>query len=102
MFKKDNRYITRGINEEVDVRLQLAMWSLIDTLKEDRKVKLDYLQIFRIENENNCIKIEHEQEIPKYKGTHILDIGGIEVNEGIKVYVIDSGEYSTMLFPDEY
>ena len=30
MFKKDNRYVTRDINEEVDIRLQLIMWSMID------------------------------------------------------------------------
>ena len=30
MFKKDNRYVTRGINEQVDIRLQLIMWSMID------------------------------------------------------------------------
>ena len=29
MFKKGNRYVTRGINEEVDIRLQLIMWSMI-------------------------------------------------------------------------
>lgn len=102
MFKKDNRYVTRGISEEVDIRLQLAMWSLIDTLKEDGKVKMDYLQIFKIENENNFVKIEHEQEVPKYRNIHILDIADIKVNGKIKVYVIDSEEYSTMLFPEEY
>ncbi len=27
MFKnKSNRYITRGVNREVDIRLQLLMW----------------------------------------------------------------------------
>ena len=25
MFKKDNRYVTRGVNEEVDIRLQLFL-----------------------------------------------------------------------------
>lgn len=30
MFNKNNRYVTRGINEEVDIRLQLIMWSMID------------------------------------------------------------------------
>ncbi|MDU5260893.1 MAG: DUF960 family protein [Clostridium celatum] len=30
MFKKDKRYVTRGVNEEVDIRLQLIMWSMID------------------------------------------------------------------------
>lgn len=102
MFKKDNRYITRGINEEIDIRLQLAMWSIIDTLKEDKKIKLDYLQVFKIEHENNFIKIEHEQEVPKYKNTHILEAYDIKVNKKVKVYVIDSGDYSTMLFPSEY
>ena len=102
MFKKENRYVTRGINEEIDIKIQLAIWSLIDILKEDGKVKLDYLQIFKIEHENNFIKIEHEQEVPKYKSTHILAVDGIKVNGKIKVYVIDSGECSTMLFSEEY
>ena len=30
MFKKDNRYVTRGVNEEVDIRLQLMIWSMLD------------------------------------------------------------------------
>ncbi|EEH99699.1 hypothetical protein CSBG_03325 [Clostridium sp. 7_2_43FAA] len=51
MFKKDNRYVTRGVNEEVDVRLQLIMWSMIDKLKDEGNVELDYLQIFRIRKE---------------------------------------------------
>ena len=34
MFKKDNRYVTRGVNEKVDIRLQVIMWSMIDELKE--------------------------------------------------------------------
>lgn len=27
MFKKNNRYATRGVNEELDIRLQLIMWT---------------------------------------------------------------------------
>ena len=34
MFKEDNRYVTRGVNEEVDIRLQLIIWSIIDKTKE--------------------------------------------------------------------
>ena len=33
MFKKENRYVTRGVSDEVDIRLQLAMWTLIDILR---------------------------------------------------------------------
>ena len=38
MFKKDNRYVTRGVNEEVDIRLQLIMWSMIDKLEEMKEI----------------------------------------------------------------
>lgn len=34
MYKKDNRYVTRAVNEEEYVRLQLAMRSMIDKLKD--------------------------------------------------------------------
>lgn len=27
MFKKNKRYVTRGVNEELDIRLQLIMWT---------------------------------------------------------------------------
>ena len=30
MFKKESRYITRGANEKLDLRLQLILWSMID------------------------------------------------------------------------
>ena len=28
MFKKDNRYVTRGVNDEVDIRIQMIIWSM--------------------------------------------------------------------------
>ena len=96
MFKKDNRYVTRGVNEEVDIRLQLIMWSMIDKLKDEESVELDYLQVFKIRKEGEKIVINQSQEVPEYSFTYEIEI------EDIKVYVIDSGEYSTMLFPSEY
>ena len=35
MFKKESRYITRGANEKLDLRLQLIIWSMIDKLNEE-------------------------------------------------------------------
>lgn len=72
MFSKSNRYVTRGVNEEVDIRLQLIMWSMIDKLKSEGNVEIDYLKVFKIRK------------------------------EGIKVYIIDNGDCSIMLFPWEY
>ncbi|SDP73187.1 DUF960 family protein [Clostridium gasigenes] len=30
MFKKNNRYVTRGINNQISLHLQLIMWGLIE------------------------------------------------------------------------
>ena len=102
MFKKDNRYVTRGVNEEVDIRLQLIMWSMIDKLKDEESVELDYLQVFKLRKEGNKIIINQSQEVPKYSSTYEIELEDIQLDDEIKVYVIDSGEYSTMLFPSEY
>ncbi len=102
MFKKDNRYVTRGGNEEGDIRLQLIMWSMIDKLKDEGKVEQDYLQVFNIRKEGKRIVINQSQEVPEYSCTYEIDIEDIQIEDEIKVYVIDSGEYSTMLFPSEY
>ena len=102
MFKKDNRYVTRGLNEEVDIRLQLIMWSMIDKLNDEGNVELDYLQVFKLRKEGNKIVINQSQEVPEYSCTYEIEIEDIQIEGEIKVYVIDSGEYSTMLFPSEY
>lgn len=102
MFKKNNRYVTRGVNEEVDIRLQLTIWSMIDKLKDKGNVELDYLQVFKIRKEGNNIVINQSQEVPKYSCTYEIEIEEIQIDDEIKVYVIDSGDYSTMLFPYEY
>ena len=102
MFKKDNRYVTRGVNEEVDIRLQLMIWSMLDKLKDEGNVELDYLQVFRIRKEGNKIVINQSKEVPEYLCTYEIEIEDIQIEGEIKVYVIDSGEYSTMLSPSEY
>ena len=102
MIKKDNRYATRGVNEKVDIRLQLIIWSMLDKLKDEGNVELDYLQIFKIRKEVNNVVINQSQEVPEYSCTYEVESEDIQIDDGIKVYVIDSGEYSTMLFPNEY
>ncbi len=101
MFK-NNRYVTRCVNEKVDIRLQLIIWSMIDKLKDKGNVELDYLQIFKIRKEGNKIVINQSQEVPEYSCTDEIELEDIQIDDEIKVYVIDSGEYSTMLFPSEY
>ena len=101
MFKKENRYITKGVNEKLDLRLQLILWSMIDKLNEEGK-ELDYLQVFKVRKCKEGIVIEHSQEVPEYKEKYVIDLENIEVNGNIKVFVIDDNEYSTMMLAEEY
>ena len=103
MFKKDKRYVTRGVNEEVDVRLQLIIWSMIDKLRGEGNIELDYLQVFRIRKEGNKIVINQSQEVPEYSYTYEIELEDIQIDDEIKLYVIDNGvEGSIILFPWEY
>ena len=102
MFKKDNRYVTRGVNEEVDIRIQMIIWSMIDNLKGKGNIELDYLQVFKLRKEGNKIVINQSQEVPEYSCTYEIEVEDVQLDDEIKVYVIDSGEYSTMLFPSQY
>lgn len=90
MFNKNNRYVTRGVNEEVDIRLQLIIWSMIDKLKSEEKIQLYYLQIFKIRKEGSEIVINQSQEVPEYSCTYEIEIEDIRIDDVIKVYVIDN------------
>lgn len=94
----NSRYLTKGINEEVPLNLQILLWSMIDTLL----IEKDYLQVFKIKiiNKNaNLIEIVHMQEQPEYKKI-IQAVAKVE--REMKIYVIDDGENTTMLFAEEY
>ena len=101
MFNKENRYVSRGANSVIHIGLQLIIWNLIDELK--RKKEVDYLQIFRISKEDDKkIILEHEQEVPKYKEKYSIELSDIKITGAIKVYVIDSVDYSTMILAEDY
>ena len=102
MFNESNRYITRGVNENIDIRLQLIMWSMIDKLKQEKKIKVDYLQVFNLRRDGSSIIIEHSQECPNYKKVYSILDEDIEFSGKEKIFVIDSEDYSTMLLAEEY
>lgn len=101
MFNQENRYLTKGINEYLDIRLQIRIWNLIDELKE--LMEVDYLQIFRISKINNSkIEIVHQQEIPEYEAIYEIDSQDIVLESDAKIYVISENDYAVMLFSEEY
>lgn len=98
MFDKENRYITRGINEKIDLSLQILLWNLVD----DLKVEKDYLQVFKLSRVGDVVNIEHTQEVPDYKACVKVNAKDLEFEGHEKVYLIDSQDYSTMLLSEEY
>ena len=94
MFDK-SRYLTRGVQAEIPFELQLVMWSCIDELPEPK----DYLQVFRLSVSDDMQIVTHEQEEPTYSKEYRLNTGTSITK---KVYVIDDGDYCTMLLAEEY
>ncbi len=102
---------------QVNPLLQLFMWQCIDDMPPPK----DYLQIFKLSNENGQQKITHIQEEPEYKREYLLTTGtpiympalrsnskyrdGLDARSGIfegKIFVIDDETHSTMLLAEEY
>lgn len=98
----NKRYITRGISEEVDVAVQVALWNLIDELKEKGDFSIDYLQVFElrsIDDDKFNQEIVHSQEVPEYKKKYLMELSN-PINA--KIFVIDDKSHSTMLLGEEY
>lgn len=92
---KNQKMLTREVLEKIPVLHQFIMWELIC----DLPVNKDYLQVFSMSEENGKQKLIHSQECPEYKKEYILPLSPIITG---KVFVIDDGEYSTMLMNYEY
>lgn len=99
-----NRYITKGCNQELPMELIIFLWFRVDALKLESDGDMDYLQVFELKEitepkvKSNQLVI-HRAEQPEYLRTHAITVAE-PITE--KVYVIDSGEYSTMLLAREY
>ena len=65
------------------------------------EIEKDYLQVFEIESISiDLLRIVHKQEVPCYENEYL--VSGIENINKEKIFVIDSGEYSTMMYAHEY
>lgn len=100
MFEKNKpKYETEEINVKLPLEVRVLLWGIIETASNE--VKLDYLQVFRLEREgNNMLKITHSQEVPEYEKVYIFPVSE-DCVEG-KIFVIDDETHCTMLWADEY
>lgn len=90
-----NRYLTKGVQAEIPLELQIFMWECIDNLPEPK----DYLQVFSFEAFGEMQRITHTSEQPEYKMEYLIPS---EDPITQKVYVIDDSDHSTMLLAEEY
>ena len=101
MFEsKNNRYVTRSVAEDVPITTQLFLWSLIDDQVQNGNA-LDYFQKFELKATAKGQEIVHSQEEPKWSQTKIMGIPS-ECCINKTIWVIDSDDYQTMLFPEDY
>ena len=97
---KNQKFITRGVNSEVSLLLQLFMWQCIEEMMSPK----DYLQVFQLPLEDGKQKIVHIQgffDKPEYKREYLLNLTDTPIFIG-KIFVIDDGDHSTMLLASEY
>lgn len=100
--QRKQRYVTKAINEELNIEIQVLLWELLDSIEVKRKDKMDYLQVFEIVNQGDNIKIINRQEQPTMtEELMIMKQGSMNIEDTI-VWIIDDLEYRTMLFPKDY
>lgn len=94
MFQ-NQRYLTRGIESSIPLRLQTLLWDLIDLLPPER----DYLQVFWLKPFGGMQQVIHTAEEPEYKKVLLFPSDDLIT---AKVYVIDDDDHTTMLLAEEY
>lgn len=97
------KIITKEIKDKLPKSLINYLWKLVDNLKTDIDLPMDYLQVFEIKTEDkkgiNNLLITHIQEVPPYVKIHLLKKN---FNINGRIYIIDDVEHVTMLWSYEY
>ena len=97
----NKRYITCGIGHEIPDEIQFWLWIMIDNLRTINNIEVDYLQVFRLSNQDGKQKIIQSQEQPEYRNEILIAVICQPV-ESAKIFVIDDGRHSTMMLAEEY
>lgn len=91
----NNRYLTFGVDNRIPFELQLFMWECVDSMPVPR----DYLQVFELSPSGPMQSIVHSSEDPEYRQVYMIPSDSPITQ---KLYIIDDGDYSTMLLASEY
>ena len=104
MFDKETRYVTCGIDKRLPKDLQCFIWTSIEAQMFFTDGKIDYLQVFTFKKiDGEILALQHTQEQPpRLNMTYIEYRPEYEEILHEKIFVIDDGDHSTMLFAYEY
>lgn len=91
---KEEFYVTKGINEKLDIRMVIYIQTLIETME----VEKDYLQVFNISDDT----LIHTQEEPDYRKEYRLS----KKYKDEKLFCIRTKDinssYWTLMYANEY
>jgi len=82
----NKRFLTRGVDAEIPIELQMIMWAMIDNRKASG-AELDYLQIFQLSPQSGKQKVVHSQERPEYTNEILVPLVCSPVET--RIWVID-------------
>jgi len=97
------KYVTRGAREKLHRLLEMLLWDLVELARHE--TELDHLQVFELKPAEEEVegrrlqRIRHFQEKPRYEREVLISE---EEPLSQRFYIIDSGEYSTLLLSREY
>ena len=100
---KLERLITKGIQQNIPIEIQILLWNMQDKLRKQHK-EIDYLQVYRLEAVQKHLQlIEHTAEQPFYQMSYYCVVDNAVTQ---KVYIIET-DYGaklveTMLLAREY
>lgn len=91
----NSRYLTCGVDAAIPLALQLFLWKCVGSLPAPK----DHLQIFDLQPVGQMQNIIHRTEDPEYHKEYLF-LSENPIAE--KVYIMDDGDYATMLLASEY
>lgn len=94
------RYATKAVQNIIPFELQQFLWLIIDC-RNATEGQLDYLQVFELKSDREYQLVCNIQECPPLRLEYKFKLNSKE-EITCKVWLVDSGEYATMLLPSDY
>ncbi|EJQ42369.1 hypothetical protein IEE_03934 [Bacillus cereus BAG5X1-1] len=95
-----NRFVTKAVQNIIPLELQQFLWLIIDCRKAAGD-RLDYFQVFELRSDHEHQFVCNTQVSPPLQLEYKFTLNSKEVIN-CNVWLLDNGEYTTMLLPSDY